>query len=117
MTDSGTSDTGGSDVGSGDAGGDDAGGDDAGDDDAGSDDAGADASTGTPCGETMCDPATEVCFECACGGPMSFSCTPVPSACSEDRSCTCIGPELCTTGLMECTDRGDNHVFCDTGLD
>jgi len=113
MVDTGTSDTGGDDAGDDDAGGDDAGGDDAGGDDAGE----ADASTGTPCGDMMCDPATEICFECACGGPTSISCVPVPEACDEDRTCTCIGPELCTSGLMECSDTSDNHVFCDTGLD
>ncbi len=73
--------------------------------------------SGTPCGTETCDPATEVCFECACGGPTSFTCMAVPSACSADRTCSCLGSMLCTTGLAMCTDRSDNHIYCDTGLD
>jgi hypothetical protein len=83
--------------------------------DGGADTGASDA--GTPCGADVCNPATEICFECACGGPTSFECMPVPSDCTSDRTCECIGPELCTSGLAVCTDRGDNHVYCDTGLD
>lgn len=119
MADAGDMDTGSNDdAGEDDAGGDDAGEDDAGGDDAGEDDAGdVDASAGTPCGDETCNPETQICFECACGGPTSFTCMDVPDGCSEDRTCGCVGTELCTEGLASCTDRGDNHVFCDTGLD
>jgi hypothetical protein len=84
--------------------------------DAGAIDAGA---SQTPCGDMVCDRATQLCVDCACGGPDTFTCVPIPTGCESDRTCACVAGTVCpdTPPTIACFDTADNTVFCDTGLD
>jgi hypothetical protein len=75
------------------------------------------ATPGTECGTETCDPATEVCVEGNFGGPTRIGCEDVPPGCEADRTCACLAPTYCNTGLMMCSLTGNNHIFCETGLD
>ncbi|MCA9522918.1 MAG: hypothetical protein KC609_18210 [Myxococcales bacterium] len=77
----------------------------------------ADIGEKTPCGDTSCDSATEICIEGNFGGPTSIGCKPVPLGCDVDRSCACVAATYCNTGLALCENKSPNHIFCDTGLD
>ncbi len=74
----------------------------------------------TPCGTDSCDRDTEVCVACNCGGPTSFQCVALPTGCEDDRSCGCVGDDICAFASVpaSCEDQPeDNTVLCESGLD
>jgi hypothetical protein len=66
------------------------------------------------CGPSlMCNSATEVCVAREPIGPsIQYSCDPVPQACGEDRTCTCLAATLCLSPFDFCTDVGPNQINC-----
>jgi hypothetical protein len=74
----------------------------------------------TPCGSGTCDYDSEICVACNCGGPTSYQCVAVPAGCEGDRSCGCVGEDICSfaTVAASCMDQSDdNTVLCESGLD
>jgi hypothetical protein len=65
------------------------------------------------CGDTMtCDATAQVCEHVAGGAPPGvdfYSCTPTPTACTADVSCTCVTAALRSRGAGGCTATG-SHV-------
>lgn len=76
-----------------------------------------DAGPTTPCGDGVCQRATEVCVSGSFGGPSIIGCRSVPAGCESDRTCACLAATYCNTGLAICADVSENHIDCDTGLD
>jgi hypothetical protein len=61
----------------------------------------------TPCGsqDASCDAATEICRTTSGAGASAPSaCVPVPSACATNRTCDCLGKDLCSGATSECFD-------------
>lgn len=63
------------------------------------------------CGSASCDPATQYCQvdEPGMPGPTSYSCQPIPAACAQQHTCSCI--EMMTAGqclgcASTCSDSG-----------
>ena len=75
------------------------------------------AGSTTRCGPETCQRATEICVSGSFGGPSSIGCRSVPPRCVNDRSCSCVAATYCNVGLAICTEPGDNHIDCETGLD
>ena len=68
----------------------------------------------TPCGEDWCDPAEDVCVTRTGGIGIFSSCEKVPDGCLDDRTCGCLGADLCEAPYTACTvDAEANTVSCD----
>jgi hypothetical protein len=77
---------------------------------------GADLGPKTACGPSLtCASATEICVESGPVGPSStFACKPVPSGCTANRTCACVGSALCTGAFNTCHDvNTPNVIYCE----
>ena len=61
------------------------------------------------CGDKGCDPLTEVCV-IQQAHTTEHLCLPVPPGCEMDRSCACLGDDLCTGTFNACVDSWVNDV-------
>jgi len=72
-----------------------------------------DAAVKTPCGSLSCNRATEVCVQ-QVAWTTTYVCKPLPSGCSQNRNCACVGSSVCTGIYTLCSDTSlDNTVNCD----
>ena len=62
--------------------------------DAGVDLASSDGKT-RPCGDRVCDRATEVCVFLFRGDCSQWTCAPLPPQCASKRDCDCLGASFC----------------------
>jgi len=76
--------------------------------------AGADAGT-TACGTKTCNAATEICVETVQQIGPKYDCKAVPAGCESDRTCACLGAQVCDQSpYLTCGDgaAGSNKVSC-----
>lgn len=71
----------------------------------------------TACGNAglTCDYPSEICVEQTPIGPgQSYACQPIPSDCTNDRTCGCAGATLCTGTFSACFARpAPNTIACE----
>ena len=66
----------------------------------------------TTCGALKCDGAKEICVRNE-AWQTEYKCVPVPAACTLDRSCKCLGKQVCTGAFDVCGDvNTSNTVSC-----
>jgi hypothetical protein len=65
----------------------------------------------TPCGDTWCDPATEICVSRS-AFVVTHECESVPAGCESDRTCGCAAATLCEDPFNACSDTGPNAIDC-----
>lgn len=69
------------------------------------------------CGPGLsCDPVNEVCVARSAGPGYTYGCEAVPTTCTSDHSCACLGTALCgSPPTYACTDgaAGTNRITCD----
>lgn len=73
----------------------------------------ANASAITHCGSKQCNAATEICVvDVQQLGPV-YNCRAVPSSCTSNRSCACVGSSVCLRPYVLCSNNvAPNVVSC-----
>jgi hypothetical protein len=66
----------------------------------------------TPCGESFCETATEICVARAGPVAITYRCMPVPPGCEADRTCACAGDDFCVDAFDTCNNVDPNHIEC-----
>jgi len=71
-----------------------------------------------PCGDETCDRGSEICRGTIVpvGQEMTHRCVPLPPECDLDRTCGCLGSQVCNGELSDCLDVEEGRVTCHCSL-